>query len=149
MSSVLVPSAEALRWLIESPLGVLADRLWPGPLTLVVPAFPGLSAPVTAGTNMVGVRASRHPIARALVERLGEPVVATSANRSGEPAAFSPADCDEAGLDDVDGLVADGVLPAGATTVVGLVDGDLVFFADGDVHEADVRAAWEPSRVLD
>ncbi|MEZ4472138.1 MAG: Sua5/YciO/YrdC/YwlC family protein [bacterium] len=102
------------------------------------------------GGHQHGGRAGlQPPLAQALVERLGEPVVATSANRSGEPAAFTPADCDEAGLDEVDGLVDGGVLPAGASTVVGFVDGELVFFADGDVAEDAVRAAWEPSRLLD
>ena len=75
---------------MDSPLAVLAEQFWPGALTLVVPAFPGLPTQVTAGTNMVGVRVSAHPVARKLVERLGEPVVATSANLTGQPAANLP-----------------------------------------------------------
>ncbi len=142
---VLLPSPASLSRSIDSPLAVLADAFWPGPLTLVVPAFPGLPAPVTAGTNMVGVRVSAHPIARGLVERLG-PLVATSANRTGEPAAHDPNACDLAGLDDVDGLVDGGILPPGANTVVGLADGDLTFFAQGELDEDHIRAHWNEAR---
>ena len=76
---------------------------WPSPL--VIPAFPGLPAPITASTNMVGVRMSAHPVAQAIVAGLGEPLVATSANQSGQMAASSVADCDAAGLTGVDGIV--------------------------------------------
>lgn len=143
---VLLSSAAALRRHFDSPLTGLAEHFWPGPLTLVVPAFPGLPASVTGGTNMVGVRASAHPIARFLVERLGEPVVATSANRTGAPAAHNTNACDLAGLDGVSGLVDGGILPPGSNTVVGMSDGDLVFFATGDLPEHAVRAAWATTR---
>lgn len=142
---VLLPSPAALSRYIDSPLAVLADTFWPGPLTLVVPAFPGLPAEVTAGTNMVGVRVCDHPIARGLVERLG-PLVATSANQTGQPAAHDPNTCDLAGLDDIDGLVDGGVLPPGANTVVGFVAGDLTFFAQGELEEDHIRAIWNDAR---
>lgn len=62
----------------------LAERFWPGPLTLVVPK--GLAVPeiVTAGGNTVAVRCPNHPVARALIEAAGVPVAAPSANRSTE-----------------------------------------------------------------
>lgn len=142
---VLLPSPGWLSRSIDTPLALLAEQLWPGPLTLVVPAFPGLPPPVTADTNMVGVRVSAHPVARTLVERLG-PMVATSANRTGEPAAHDAIACDLAGLDEVDGLVDGGVLPPGANTVVGLAAGDLVFYAVGDLAEDHVRALWTDAR---
>lgn len=146
---VLIPSADALRAeLPESPLYVLADAFWPGPLTLVVPAFPGLAAPVTAGTNMVGVRVSAHPTAQALVRGLGEPLVATSANLSGQPAATAPAHVEAAGLA-ADGVVASGVVPRGKSTVVGLDIDGLIFFAQGDIAPAAIRRVWTPSRTYD
>lgn len=58
----------------------LMARYWPGPLTLVLPARPGLPDGVTAGSGTVGVRLSAHPVARGLVHALGEPVTAPSAN---------------------------------------------------------------------
>lgn len=145
---VLLPDVETLRRLQpETPLLVLAEAFWPGPVTLVVPAFPGLPAPITADTNMVGVRVSPHPVARALVAALGEPLVATSANRTGEPASADAEACDRAGLVGVDGLVDGGPVPGGASTVVGLVDGDLHLFREGPVSEAELRAVWERARA--
>ncbi|WP_309092096.1 L-threonylcarbamoyladenylate synthase [Phenylobacterium sp.] len=66
---------------------VLAQRFWPGPLTLVLPlANPNaVSHWVVAGLDTVAVRAPAHPLSRALLEEFGGPVVAPSANRSGRP----------------------------------------------------------------
>jgi len=74
---------------VDSP--PIAERLmsvfWPGPLTLVLPARKGLSPLLCNPDGGVGVRVSSHPIASALVKRLGRPLTATSANPSdAEPA---------------------------------------------------------------
>ncbi len=61
----------------------LMMRYWPGALTLVLPALPTVPLVVTAGTGTLGVRLSPHPVARGLVELLGEPVTAPSANPNG------------------------------------------------------------------
>ena len=64
----------------------LMARFWPGPLTLIFPAQPGLSRRLTDATNGVAVRQPRHEVTRRLIEALGFPVTGTSANRSGQPA---------------------------------------------------------------
>jgi L-threonylcarbamoyladenylate synthase len=61
----------------------LAARHWPGALTLVVPARTGVPREVTAGTGTIGVRLSSHAVARGLVQALGAPITAPSANPSG------------------------------------------------------------------
>lgn len=61
----------------------LMTRFWPGPLTLVLPARDDLPPELTAGSGVVGVRVSSHPVARALAAAAGEPITATSANRAG------------------------------------------------------------------
>lgn len=145
---ILLPSVDALRQKqLETPLLPLAEAFWPGPLTLVVPAFPGLPAPITADTNMVGVRVSAHPIARALVEGLGEPVVATSANRSGQPAAATPEACRAAGLEGVDGLVDGGGLKGDASTVIGLDRGELRVFRQGPIGLDALQRVWDSARA--
>ncbi|MDP2917950.1 MAG: L-threonylcarbamoyladenylate synthase [bacterium] len=68
----------------------LAKKYWPGPLTLVLPVRARArlaSGVVKDGT--VALRVSSHPVALALTKKLGAPIVATSANRSGAPACFS------------------------------------------------------------
>lgn len=63
----------------------LMRAFWPGPLTLVLPARPGLPQPLTGGTGTIGVRQSGEPLARAVAQGLGRPITGTSANRSGQP----------------------------------------------------------------
>lgn len=60
----------------------LAERFWPGPLTLVVPRRPEVPDAVTAGLDSVAVRVPAHPVALALLRASGIPVAAPSANRS-------------------------------------------------------------------
>jgi L-threonylcarbamoyladenylate synthase len=59
----------------------LARAFWPGPLTLVVPRAPSVPAEVAGGGDSIAVRAPAHPVARALIAALGEPIAAPSANR--------------------------------------------------------------------
>ena len=60
----------------------LAERFWPGPLTLVLPKSPRVPDSVTAGLDKVGVRVPAHPVALALLRLANVPVAAPSANRS-------------------------------------------------------------------
>ena len=68
----------------------LADRFWPGPLTLILPAPRGLARDVTGGLGTIGVRVPDHGVARAICAACDRPVTATSANISGEPASSDP-----------------------------------------------------------
>jgi L-threonylcarbamoyladenylate synthase len=58
----------------------LAERFWPGPLTLVLPKHPDVPNVVTAGGATVAVRLPSHPLARALIRAAGVPIAAPSAN---------------------------------------------------------------------
>lgn len=64
----------------------LADALWPGPLTLVVPKSRGcpVSLLASAGLDSIGIRVPSHPVARHLLRAFGKPVAAPSANISGK-----------------------------------------------------------------
>ncbi len=63
----------------------LAERYWPGPLTLVLPLRDGspIASLVTAGLPTVALRVPAHPAMQALLEAGGRPVAAPSANASG------------------------------------------------------------------
>ncbi|MCC6728677.1 MAG: threonylcarbamoyl-AMP synthase [Chthonomonadales bacterium] len=62
--------------------GRLAERFWPGPLTLVLPRGSAVPDAVTGGGDTVAVRAPSHPVARALLAAAQLPIAAPSANRS-------------------------------------------------------------------
>ena len=136
-----VAMAETLAAEVPEGARRLAARFWPGPLTLVLRARPGLSASLTAGSGTIGVRAPGHPTAAAIVDGLGGPVTAPSAN---PPGAVPPRRLDEARAyfgDRVDMYVDGGELPGGGSTVAS-VDGDeLRVLRAGVVSEAALRAA--------
>jgi len=67
----------------------LAAAFWPGALTLVLAASPSLPPCLLGGGQTVGIRISPHPVAAALARAFGGAIVATSANRSGQPAPMT------------------------------------------------------------
>jgi L-threonylcarbamoyladenylate synthase len=104
----------------------LAARFWPGPLTIVVPRWPGLPDVVTAGGPTVAVRRPDHPVAAALIREAGVPVAAPSANRSTE---LSPTRAEHVlkGLDGRIDLILDGgPCPGGIESTVVDVTGGVV-----------------------
>jgi L-threonylcarbamoyladenylate synthase len=64
---------------------LLAERHWPGPLTLIVPLRQqsGIASIVTAGLPTIGLRVPDHPAMQALLRAVGQPLAAPSANASG------------------------------------------------------------------
>ena len=72
---------------VDARASKVMAAFWPGPLTLVLRARPGIPAEVTAGLSTVALRVPDHPVALALIEAAGCPVAAPSANRSGRPSS--------------------------------------------------------------
>jgi L-threonylcarbamoyladenylate synthase len=93
-------------------LARLAERFWPGPLTLVVPRSPLVPDEVTAGLSSVAIRIPSHPVARAIIETARIPVAAPSANLFSRPSPTRAAHV----LADLDGRI-DLVVDGGAATV--------------------------------
>ncbi|MEM4528888.1 MAG: L-threonylcarbamoyladenylate synthase [Desulfurococcaceae archaeon] len=67
----------------------LIKRLWPGPLTLILPRNPKVPKIVTGGLDTVAVRMPGHPVALGLIHETGMPIAAPSANLSGRPSPTS------------------------------------------------------------
>ena len=129
-----VAMAETLA-VVTKPARDLMARHWPGALTLVLPAREVVPAEVTAGTGTIGVRLSAHRVARGLVQALGAPVTAPSANPSGAaPPTSAGAVLDYFG--DALDLVLDGGPTAGgpASTVL-----DVTFEPPRLIREGAVR----------
>jgi L-threonylcarbamoyladenylate synthase len=102
----------------------LAQRFWPGPLTLVMPARPGVADAILAGGKTVAVRVPAHPIARALASEFGFCITATSANASGEPPATSAYDVVSAVGERIDLLLDAGRTEGDAPSTVVEMTGD-------------------------
>jgi L-threonylcarbamoyladenylate synthase len=67
----------------------LADRFWPGALTIVCRRAPGVPAALAGGGETIGIRQPASPIVLGLCRALGGPIVGTSANRHGAPAPIT------------------------------------------------------------
>jgi len=80
-----VSQAEALSENIPSVFYEVADRFWPGPLTLVLPAARRVPLKVTGGTGTVGMRIPNHSFTRQVIRKIHLPIIGTSANLSGYP----------------------------------------------------------------
>ena len=74
---------ESLAASFSSNARKLAERFWPGPLTLVLPKLPIVPDIVTAGLHSVAIRVPDHPVALALIRAAGVPIAAPSANQFG------------------------------------------------------------------
>jgi L-threonylcarbamoyladenylate synthase len=111
----------------------LARRFWPGPLTLVLPAQPGLPEPLRP-MGFVGLRLSSNEMARALALALGRPITATSANPAGAPEVTRARDIALTLREQLD-LVVDGGETLGGlgSTVVKIDGGRLECLREGAV----------------
>jgi len=96
----------------------LAERFWPGPLTLLVAAPRELAREVTGGTGRVGVRVPANDVARAICRAAGRPLTATSANLSGEPATADPDRVERTLGDRIDLLIDTGPARGGAASTI-------------------------------
>jgi L-threonylcarbamoyladenylate synthase len=98
--------------------GRLAERFWPGPLTLVIRAPAMLAPAVTGGTGTVGVRVPANDVARAVCAACDHPITATSANISGSPATADPDVVERTLGDRIDLLIDTGPTPGGEPSTI-------------------------------
>jgi len=123
----------------------LAERFWPGPLTLVLPRTERVPDEVTAGGSTVAVRSPAHPIARQLLAAVGAPLAAPSANQAEH---VSPTTADHV-LADLDGRI-DAVLDGGPcdlgieSTVLSLVHGAPRLLRAGSLPRPQLEAICGP-----
>lgn len=120
----------------------LAESLWPGPLTLVVPATDAVPRFVTGGQDTVGLRCPAHPVALAVIEAAG-PLAAPSANRFGRVSPTRAADVladlgDRLGSEDL--ILDGGDCPVGVeSTILDCTGPAPRLLRSGAVESADVQ----------
>jgi L-threonylcarbamoyladenylate synthase len=123
---------------------LLAKAFWPGPLTLVVERATHVAAAVAGGGPSIAVRAPSHPVARAVIAALGEPVAAPSANRYGCLSPTSAAHVAKQLGNAVDLVLDAGPCEAGIESTVVDVRGPVArVLRPGAISVAALRA-WAP-----
>ncbi|MGB4106544.1 MAG: L-threonylcarbamoyladenylate synthase [Alphaproteobacteria bacterium] len=122
----------------------LAQKFWPGPLTIILPRAKNcpVSELASAGLETLAVRVPNHPVAKKLIKACGFPLVAPSANLSGTVSPTSPAHVVESLGGKVDMILAAGASSVGLeSTVVDLSGGAPVILRPGAVTAEDISAA--------
>lgn len=102
----------------------LAERFWPGPLTLVVKKSPSVPDLVTGGRPTVAVRIPNHPVALALIDGGGMPITGTSANPSGGQEPITARDVWKLLGDKVDLIIDGGPAQEGVPSTILDVSGN-------------------------
>jgi L-threonylcarbamoyladenylate synthase len=110
----------------------LADRFWPGSLTLVLTAVSGLPRRLTAGRDTIAVRMPAHQVPLALSRGLGRPITGTSANRSGQADITDPNELRRHLGEIVADVITCGPPPQGtASTIVAVSDAGVSLIRQG------------------
>jgi L-threonylcarbamoyladenylate synthase len=133
-----VVMAEELAKEVSARFYLLARHFWPGPLTIIVPASSKVPLKVTGNTGRLAMRQAKCKVATALLERLAQPLIATSANLSGQPTLSSGIEV----FGVMDGRV-DLVLDGGAATGLGATTVDVTepywrVIKEGAIAEKDL-----------
>jgi L-threonylcarbamoyladenylate synthase len=143
---LLIADTAQLTAMAGSILGIawfLARRFWPGGLTLVLPKADSLPA-YLAPESSIAVRVPNHPICLALIQRLGNPIIGTSANISGQPAALT---ADEVGQQlggKIDFIITGGKCPGGKeSTVVDVTHEAPVILRQGIIPAHEIDKAYK------
>ena len=117
----------------------LINRFWPGPLTIVFRARPGLPSILTAGTGTIAVRLSGSPCARRLSSTLSSPITSTSANPSGSPPATKAAGVLSYFDGSIDILIDGGGLKGmKGSTIVDATGERLVVLREGEIASSEI-----------
>src|SRR5581483_484685 len=130
--------AEDLAKELNSRFYILARHFWPGPLTMIVPASAKVPLKVTANTGRLAVRQANCNVLNAMIEKSGHPLIATSANLSGEPTSCSGIEL-FAAMDGRIDLVLDGGLCTGpGSTTVDITEPYWRVIKEGAITEKEI-----------
>ena len=149
---VLVADREMLGALVEE-IPALAKKLmaslWPGPLTLVLPARRDVPRPLVNSSGAVGVRISSQPIATSLVRALGHPLTATSANPSGKEPARTIVDAKRYFAAAIDVFIDGGRLTSKTgSTVVEIRNNAIRIIREGEIGKSELQRAVGEGEVV-
>jgi len=120
---------------------LLARLFWPGPLTLIVPASAKVPLKVTGNTGRLALRQSRSNVVAALIETLQQPLVATSANLSGQPTCRSGIEVFGKMDGRIDLVLDGGLCPGQGSTTVDITEPEWKLIKAGAIDEKAISEA--------
>jgi len=129
---------------ISNRFYLLARRFWPGPLTIILPAAK-VPLKVTGNTGRLAVRQSTSLVANGIIERLGRPVISTSANISGAPTCHSGIEVFGTMDGRVDLVLDGGVCTGRGASTVDITEPYWKMIKEGAVKENDIAECLRDS----
>jgi L-threonylcarbamoyladenylate synthase len=121
----------------------LAERFWPGGLTLVLPKANPLPAYLAPG-HSIALRVPNHPICLSLIQRLGNPVTGTSANISGQAPALTADEVEQQLGEKIDFIINGGKCPGSKeSTVVDITHEPPVILRQGIIPAYEIDKAYK------
>lgn len=142
---VLISDTDQLTGLVKGSSAMVSSLIktfWPGPLTIIFQAGEAVPEEVTAGTGTVGVRMPDHPLCLEILKQYGKPVVAPSANISGQEPPASFMKIEPAVIEEADMAMDDGVCRYGIpSTVVDATGRELVIVREGAITITELQTA--------
>ncbi len=121
----------------------LARQFWPGGLTLVLPKTDSLPAYLASGST-IAVRVPDHPVCLALIQHLGNPIIGTSANISGQPAALTAEEVGQQLGGKIDFIINGGKCPGGKeSTVVDITRESPIILRQGIIPSDEIDKAYK------
>jgi L-threonylcarbamoyladenylate synthase len=143
---LLITDAERLTTLADSIPEIawfLARRFWPGGLTLVLPKTDTLPAYLASGPT-IAVRVPDHPACLAIIQNLGNPIIGTSANISGQPAALTAEEVGQQLGGKIDFIINGGKCPGGKeSTVVDATREPPIILRQGIIPADEIDKAYK------
>jgi L-threonylcarbamoyladenylate synthase len=137
--------AEDLSKELTSRFFILTRHFWPGPLTIIVPASAKVPLKVTGNTGRLALRHVNSKLLNLLIDKVGHPLIATSANISGQPTISSGIDLFGA-LDGRVDLVLDGGICVGeGPTTVDITEPYWRVIKQGAVTEKEIAGRLQPN----
>jgi L-threonylcarbamoyladenylate synthase len=133
-----VVMAEELAREVTSRFFLLARHFWPGALTIIVPASSRVPLKVTGNTGRLAIRQANSKIATALLERLNQPLISTSANLSGQPTCTSGIEVFGAMDGRLDLVLDAGLAPGPGATTVDITEPQWRLVKEGAIPERDI-----------
>ncbi len=121
---------------------LLAEKFWPGPLTMILPARDIVPRTTTGGLDTVGIRCPDNAVTRAIIRAAGVPVAAPSANNSGKPSTVTAEHVLHDHDGKIDAVVDDGHCRVGVeSTIVDLTEWPARLLRPGGITPEELTAA--------
>lgn len=130
--------AEELAKELSGRFYLLARHFWPGPLTIIVPASAKVPLKVTGNTGRLAIRQSRSRVAQALLDWLDQPLIATSANISGQPTCRSGIEVFGTMDGRVDLVLDGGSCPGTGSTTIDITEPYWRVIREGAIGEKEI-----------